>query len=320
MISMTPNFATGKPDRVVYWREVVGHTVMRLDVAPLTSQSRFTVRVFPGLVSFWESAGGLRLLGSPELFADNRNHLLLTLVIAGRSVVSVRGREITLSSGDAFLVPNCDLGAVTFLGPARYMSVRGPRQVLLRSTSGFEDIILRPMARDSEALRLLRSYMTMLSERPVPTVSEVHRAVVTHVHELATLVIGAAQTAAATADRRGIRTARLGAIKADIAAHLGEFDFSVRAAATHLHVSPRYIQMLFESGGTTFSEYVLEQRLVRSHWMLTDPAYAGWSITAIALEAGFGNLSHFNHAFRRIYAASPSNVRAAAQCKDCGRQ
>ena len=27
MISMTPNFATGKPDRVVYWREVVGHTV-----------------------------------------------------------------------------------------------------------------------------------------------------------------------------------------------------------------------------------------------------------------------------------------------------
>ncbi|RUX33774.1 helix-turn-helix domain-containing protein, partial [Mesorhizobium sp. M7A.F.Ca.CA.002.09.1.1] len=41
---------------------------------------------------------------------------------------------------------------------------------------------------------------------------------------------------------------------------------------------------------------------------------AGRSITAIAYEAGFNDLSYFNRAFRRRYDATPSDVRAAA-CK-----
>ena len=49
---------------------------------------------------------------------------------------------------------------------------------------------------------------------------------------------------------------------------------------------------LFDEDGTTFS------------------AYASWTISAIAFEAGFGDLSHFNRSFRRRYGASPSEVRA----------
>jgi AraC-like DNA-binding protein len=49
---------------------------------------------------------------------------------------------------------------------------------------------------------------------------------------------------------------------------------------------------------------------------LTDPRCAGWTITAIAFEAGFGDLSTFNHAFRKAYACSPSDVRAAARRED----
>ena len=50
--------------------------------------------------------------------------------------------------------------------------------------------------------------------------------------------------------------------------------------------------------------------------MLTDWRFAGWTITTIAFEAGFGDLSYFNRAFRRLYAASPSEVRAAARRED----
>jgi AraC-like DNA-binding protein len=37
------------------------------------------------------------------------------------------------------------------------------------------------------------------------------------------------------------------------------------------------------------------------------------SITSIAFDVGFGNLSHFNRLFRRNYGATPSDVRAAAR-------
>src|SRR5215510_12826016 len=70
---------------------------------------------------------------------------------------------------------------------------------------------------------------------------------------------------------------------------------------------------LFESEGTTFTEYVLAQRLVRAHRLLTDARYAGEKISAIALDAGFGDVSYFNRVFRRRYGVAPSELRVGAR-------
>jgi AraC-like DNA-binding protein len=75
-------------------------------------------------------------------------------------------------------------------------------------------------------------------------------------------------------------------------------------AARHAN-SPRYVQMLFEEAGTTFSEFVLERRLGAAREMLFSPRYTGWSIAAIALEVGFGDLSHF----KRRYSMTPTEMR-----------
>uniref|UniRef100_UPI0013D705D2 helix-turn-helix domain-containing protein n=1 Tax=Escherichia coli TaxID=562 RepID=UPI0013D705D2 len=70
------------------------------------------------------------------------------------------------------------------------------------------------------------------------------------------------------------------------------------------------VQMLFEDAGTTFSEFVIECRLTAARRMLESPRYATSSITQIAFEAGFGDLSHFNRRFRRRYMMTPSDMRA----------
>jgi AraC-like DNA-binding protein len=88
--------------------------------------------------------------------------------------------------------------------------------------------------------------------------------------------------------------------------------------ASRHRVSPRYLQLLFESGGGTFSEYVVEQRLARACRMLTETKFADWTIGAIAFEAGFSNLSYFNRTFRRLYGETPSDVRAKAQSEEQG--
>ena len=43
--------------------------------------------------------------------------------------------------------------------------------------------------------------------------------------------------------------------------------------------------------------------------MLADPSHDPLSITDIAYAAGFGDLSHFNHSFRRRYGVTPHEVR-----------
>ncbi len=78
------------------------------------------------------------------------------------------------------------------------------------------------------------------------------------------------------------------------------------------------MQALFEGDRTTFSQFLLDERLARVHLTLRDPLRASLGISAIAYEAGFGDLSHFNRAFRRRYGATPSDVRAAAERERSG--
>jgi AraC-like DNA-binding protein len=106
--------------------------------------------------------------------------------------------------------------------------------------------------------------------------------------------------------------ARLQTIKADIARRFAEENLSVSDVARSHGVTPRYVHLLFEPEGQTFSEFLIEQRLTQAHRMLTDSQFAGRSISFIAYEVGFANLSYFNRLFRRRYGATPSRIRAAA--------
>jgi AraC-like DNA-binding protein len=45
------------------------------------------------------------------------------------------------------------------------------------------------------------------------------------------------------------------------------------------------------------------------------PARDRMAIWVVTMDAGFGDLSYFNRAFRRRYGASPSDVRATARSK-----
>ena len=75
------------------------------------------------------------------------------------------------------------------------------------------------------------------------------------------------------------------------------------------------MRKLLESEGTTFTEFVRGRRLVEAWRKLTDPALAGRTITALALEVGFADLSYFNRCFRRQFGASPGEIRAASRSR-----
>jgi AraC-like DNA-binding protein len=107
---------------------------------------------------------------------------------------------------------------------------------------------------------------------------------------------------------RGLRIARLRAIKSDIARNLAG-DVTAAALSVRHRLSARYIRKLFEGENTSLSQYVLGQRLTRVHRMLADPRYASRAIADVAFSVGFGDLSTFNREFRRRFGVRPSDVR-----------
>jgi AraC-like DNA-binding protein len=109
---------------------------------------------------------------------------------------------------------------------------------------------------------------------------------------------------------RSVRAARLHAIKSNIAANLEDGSLTVAGIAARHGVSSRYLHKLFESEGTTFTQFILRERLDRAYRMLRDPRFVTRSISSIAYDVGFGDLSYFNRTFRRYYGATPSDIRS----------
>jgi transcriptional regulator GlxA family with amidase domain len=144
-------------------------------------------------------------------------------------------------------------------------------------------------------------------------VPQMQISIATHVHDLIALTLGATRDAAEIAHGRGVRAARLAAVKDDIAKRLDQPNLSVAAIAVLHRCTPRHIQRLFEDEGTTFTDYLLTQRLARAHRMLTNPLRAHEKVRSVAHDVGFGDLSYFNRVFRRRYGDTPSGVRAAAR-------
>jgi AraC-like DNA-binding protein len=170
----------------------------------------------------------------------------------------------------------------------------------------------RPLPTDTEAVRLLARHADLIKQMMALAKPELRQLVATHVHDLVVLALGPARHGAEIAKGSRLREVRLRAIKADIVAHLGARDLSLDGVAARQGISPIYVRKLFEEEDTSFTQFVLDQRLARTHRLLSDPDLAGHTIATLALEAGFGDLSYFNRAFRRRFGRTPSHLRGTA--------
>jgi AraC-like DNA-binding protein len=94
-------------------------------------------------------------------------------------------------------------------------------------------------------------------------------------------------------------------------ADLRDCGLNTTAVAARHGITSRYVHKLFESEGITFAEFLRSELLLLAYRMLSEPRLANLSISSIAYEAGFGDLSNFNHLFRRRYGARPSDIRKA---------
>src|SRR5262249_43646622 len=157
--------------------------------------------------------------------------------------------------------------------------------------------------------KLLAGYAAPLFNDVVLATPEFRRTAVNHLHDLVALALGARHDVAVIANGRGMPAARLRMAKAYIIANSNRRDLSVGSVSAHLGLTSRNLQRLLESEGTTFSEFLLAQRLSRAYRMLTEPRLAQSAVGAIAYDAGFGDLSYFNRSFKRRFGATPRDIR-----------
>ncbi|MEZ2132007.1 MULTISPECIES: AraC family transcriptional regulator [unclassified Sinorhizobium] len=311
LLISTSAFAAG--DQTEAFRETFGRSILRIDIEPLHGQvleSEMLLQRLPGVgvASGFASPVHCRHAGN---LIDN-DDLVLSFTLGGYSVLNQHGRKTEVGDGDVVLTANGE--PATFLHPTwiRVLNLRLSRERLAPRLRDIGAIFHAPLLRDGPALRLLKGYTRILQSNDLLTTPALGDAVATHLYDLAALALGATQDAAAVAKGRGVRAARLHAIKNDILERLTSSDLSIDMIARLHKISSSYIRQLFADEHTTFADFVLEQRLALAHRILTGPRISPRPISQVALDCGFGDLTYFNQTFRRRYGRTPEDIRAEA--------
>jgi AraC-like DNA-binding protein len=301
-----------EPDRIEFVREVYGRVIVKHEIEPYRDSPfhwQSLLQTMPSLGLAWSVMSGLRTQRTPTLV--DSDDLVLNVTLAGRRIVRQLGREAIVGPGEVAVTRSAEPGWCEVEPSSRCLNIRVPVTAVTRMIADLDSVLVRTLPSESQHLSLLVSYADIVPNTDVTAAPDIRHHLVGHVHDLVTLVLGATRDGHHMAAGRGLRAARLRAIKGDIMGNL--VGLSAATIAARQGITPRHLRRLFEGEGTSFSAFVLEARLSRAHRVLTDPRASERPIGTIAFDAGFGDLSYFNRVFRRRFGATPSDVRAAAR-------
>ena len=253
------------------------------------------------------SARYLRTQGS---LSDGCDDLVLISAHAGLVRVRQNGHTIELMPSQMMLADMSITGSVGHTAADHFTTIRMPRRALLAINPRAEDKLSQILA-DSAVAETGTRYHALAAIHAPHLDAVGQRLTAQHMIDLVGLLLGTDAEHAALARGRGQAAARLDLMRADVMSALGRNNLCLSEVASRSGLSPRQAQRMFEQAGTTFTEFVLEQRLLMARKLLQDPRSRSRKISDIAHASGFADLSYFNRAFRKRFGATPSDQREA---------
>ncbi len=305
-----------KRNRLAMWREIYGRGIASVDIEPIGDEpfnAEVTFDLLPNVSIAAGSRSPAHYRATRELAKRTRDIIAVGILRSGVASATQFGQELISGIGSASVLTPSDPSTSTMLTHGSFITLALSRPALAVLAPHYSQAFGRPIPSSSAALGLLIRYLDVVRAGEGLADPAIAQSVSDHIIDLAVLALGARGDFAELAAQRGAKAARLSAIRSDIRRDLGRSDLSTELIAARHGISPRYVRKLFEQEGSSFSAFVLTERLVKAHRMLIDCRYAHLNITQIAHESGFGDISYFNRAFRRHFGAKPSDFRDAAR-------
>jgi len=294
--------------RLAAWREEFGRSIVHVDMEPLTDQPIRAEAALGRLLEFrWLDFHGsaMRFHRTRSMAASGDDSIGLIINRDKGSTLSQRKRDLTLDDGDACAILTFEPG---MMANRAHSGLLVPRAALASRLKNVADLAANRIAADSDALRLLISYLNRLQPELAMRSARLQRTVVDHIYDLTALVICPDRPA----DENSLSATAAARLELALAYLDTHFDFpglTISAVAGDQNISPRYLQRLIETTGSTFSERLSELRLQRALTLLTDARHSRRRIAEIALRSGFSDVSYFNRIFRRRFGETQRSVR-----------
>jgi AraC-like DNA-binding protein len=241
----------------------------------------------------------------------------LVICVADHSPVKVQrsGRpEHVFAPGEAHIWQS-DMATYFEVGsPYQATMLSIPAEDLAKASLDLDRALDEGITRQATELKLLAGYANNFMSC-AQGLGE--HAALTAARQLRELIILALQPFSTDQERRTAsknkRFLRLERIKDDIRTHLSNPALSPSWLASREGISERYLRYILAEEQTHYSELVLDMRLAKSFEQLADPCFRHQTISTVAFNCGFNDLSYFCRVFKRRYACTPSDIRPHAR-------
>ena len=294
------------------WREVICRDFCRLEVGPAEDNyidCHNEIVLLHSVAIATPKGSSARFARTRDLLQDACDDLVLISATRGKIGVTQGNQAIELTAGQMCLTEMNVVGAVDLNRTGSFTTARFPRRLLLEVAPSTETQLARTLGHDRGLSLMIERYVALCNEVAGELDAVGQKAAAQHLADLVGHLLGTGAERKDIAARGETAAARLDLMKADVLRNLDRSDLTVEAVAEANGISGRQAQRLFAASGTSFTEFVLEQRLLRARQLLLGTLTRHRKVSDIAFTVGFNDLSYFHRAFKRRFGATPVEIQ-----------
>jgi AraC family transcriptional regulator, positive regulator of tynA and feaB len=232
-------------------------------------------------------------------------HFLLHMQLRGSSANSQSGREAILQPGDATICDTARPWTLAFERNAKFLVCRLPASKMRERIAGVEDLPCIYLKGSAGGLPVLSAFLqTLLLHAGQDENTDWLDATDTIIMDLVAM---SCRSSLGSDTARRSPSARYQRVLHIVEQNLSRPNLDVHWVAAEFGLGARSIQKMFAAHGTTMGAHVLRLRLRYAATRLAESSNS--SITEIALDAGFSDLTYFGRTFRNAFGISPREYR-----------
>lgn len=244
------------------------------------------------------------LHGTKEIRNSDRDDFLCVLNLEGSGAFERNSEVIKYENGDLLVYDTSQVYSIHFPTAARTISVRIPRPLITSRIPQADRQFAVHLKADRPltqlAANLLRNAATLANLPNEARCREVGNSL------LDILCIAVRDSLGDDLVPTPGQAAILKRIKGALLEQLGDCSLDVDTIAKSQGISPRTLNRMFASEGTTVMRWLWKQRLAASYRALSDGSVR--QVTEAAFRFGFKDSSHYTRAFKKEYNMQPNKL------------
>ncbi|MBU2963104.1 helix-turn-helix domain-containing protein [Citreicella sp. C3M06] len=241
-----------------------------------------------------------------DIRRDPRDHIMLYLAIDGQTGLEQEQRAVRVEAGDIVLYDQAKPFKMDFIGNMRGLVVAVPRAEAVARLLRVDDLIARKISGSSQAGKFTGSILSLFTPKDDGGHADLS---LTMESSSLDLIFGSIDHFFDDNDlgAQGSRQlVKLQEIKTYLRNNLSDTGLTIDTICAANGVSPRTLSRLFSPENTSPMRWLWKTRLDVAHQAILHNR--GRSISDIAYDVGFADVSHFSRAFKQAFGRSPSSV------------